>query len=99
MPLTVEAPRIKALASARLTLLPLVMLTAPVKLLAALLKVMSLAAPAAKVVTPVTASTPLWVMAPEVVTPKVPLMVEAPRIDGVGVRQADVVAASSPPRC
>ncbi len=50
VPETVEAPRSNALASRRLTLLPLVMPTV-LKLFAALLRVMLLAAPAARVVT------------------------------------------------
>ena len=78
MPETVEAPRSSALASRRLTLLPLVTATM-LKLLAALFKVMLLAAPATKVVVPVTASAPLWVNAPLVVTFSVPETVEAPK--------------------
>ena len=78
VPETVEAPRIRAFTSVRATLLPLVMPTV-LKLFAALLRVMLLAAPAASVVTPVTVSAPLWVRAPLVVTPKVPLTVDAAR--------------------
>ncbi len=58
VPLTVEAARSSALASVRATLLPLAMPTAP-KLLPALFKVMLLAAPAPRVVVPVTAIAPL----------------------------------------
>src|SRR5438128_531831 len=78
VPDTVEAPKMRALTSRTLTLLPLVTATV-LKLLAALFRVMLLAAPAASVVTPVTARAPLWVTAPAVVTPKVPEIVEAPR--------------------
>ena len=78
VPLTVEAPKISALASVSATLLPFVTATV-LKLLKALLSVMLFAAPAARVVTPVTLSAPLWVKAPAVVTFKVPEMMEAPR--------------------
>ncbi len=64
------------------TLLPLVMPTV-LKLFAALLRVMLLAAPAARVVVPVTVS---WAALGEramVVTPKVPETVEAPKINAL----------------
>ncbi len=61
------------------TLLPLVMPTV-VKSFPALFKVILLAAPAARVVAPVTVSgAPLWVRAPAVVTLNVPETVETPR--------------------
>ncbi len=78
VPLTVEAARFSALASVRATLLPLVMPTVP-KLFAALFKVMLLAAPAVRVVVPVTVRAPDCVRAPLVVTFRVPLTVEAAR--------------------
>ncbi len=74
------------------TLLPLTMPTV-LKLLAALLSVMLLAAPAASVVTPATVSGPLWVRAPLVVTLNVPEMVEAREVEGIGIGQRHVVAA------
>ena len=77
VPLTVLAANIKALASVRLTLLPVVMPTELKSL--ALFKVISLAEPAASVVAPVTVKAPDWVMAPLEVTPKVPLTVLAPK--------------------
>ena len=77
VPLTVEAPRIRALVSFRLTLLPLV--TATVLKLLALLRVMLLAAPAASVVVPVDGQGAAIVIAPLVVTFKVPETVEAAR--------------------
>ena len=55
VPLTVDAARSRALASVSSTLLPVVMPTV-LKLFAALLRVMLLAAPAARVVVPVTVS-------------------------------------------
>ena len=54
----VTEPRVSALASSRLALLALVIVTAPWKSLAALSRVMSLAAPALSVVVPVTLSEP-----------------------------------------
>ena len=79
VPLTVDAPRIRALLSVSLTFLPLVMPTV-LKLLADVPKVISFAAPAARVVTPVTVNAPPCVIAPAVATPRVPLTVDAPRI-------------------
>src|SRR5436853_220743 len=75
--LWVEASRINALVSVRVTLLPLV--TATVEKLLAPPNVMLFAAPVSRVVTPVTVRAPLWVRAPLVVTPKVPETVEAAR--------------------
>ena len=69
LPLTVEVPNTRALASVSDTLFPLVIPTV-LKLLPALVNVMSFAAPAASVVVPVTVTAPLWVMAPPVVTSK-----------------------------
>ena len=65
--------------SAKVTLRPVVIPTDE-KSLEALLKVMSLPAPAARVVAPVTAKAPLCVMAPLEVTPYVPVIVDAPKI-------------------
>ena len=79
VPDTVDAPRTTALVSVKLTLLPLVMATVE-KLLPAVFNVMSPPEPAASVVTPVTASAPLCVIAPVVFTPSVPDTVDAPRI-------------------
>ena len=70
------SPQIQGVHLGELTSLPLVMLT--VLKLFALFKVMSLAAPAAKVVVPATTRAPLSVIAPLVVTFKVPLTVDAP---------------------
>ncbi len=58
VPLTVDAPKISELISVRETLLPLVTPTV-LKLLPALLRVMLLATPAARVVAPVTFRMPL----------------------------------------
>ncbi len=77
LPLTVDAPSVKALLSVRLTWLPLVTITV-LKLLPASVKVMSFA-PAANVVTPAAVTAPLCVSAPLVVTFSVPDTVEAPR--------------------
>ncbi len=78
VPLTVDAPKISELISVRATLLPLVTPTVP-KSFAALFKAMLLAAPAVRVVVPVTVSGPVCVTAPAVVTFKAPEMVEGPR--------------------
>ena len=74
VPLTVDAPRIKASASFRLTFLPLVMLTVP-KLLVDVPRLMSFAVPAARVVVPVTASAPTWVIVPPATAVRWPLTV------------------------
>ena len=78
VPLTVLASSTKALMSLSMTLLPLVIPTEEKSL--ALLSVMSLAEPAAKVAAPVTSRAPLSVMAPLVVTFRVPLIVLASSI-------------------
>ena len=70
-------PRIIALVSTSVTLLPDVMET--VEKLLELLRVISLAAPATNVAAPVTIIAPLSVIAPLVVTLNVPEIVEAPR--------------------
>ncbi len=95
LPLTVEAPRSRALASVSVTLLPLVIPTV-LKLFPALLRVMLLAAPAASVVTPVTARAPLWVRAPFVVTPKVPETVEAPKMRALASRRLTLLPLVMP---
>ena len=77
-PETVDAPRFKALLSTSVTLRPEVIATVE-KLFPAESSVISLPAPAARVVVPVTAKLPLSVIAPAVVTFKVPDMVDAPR--------------------
>ena len=64
------------------TVAPLVMPTV-LKTFDALFSVMLFAAPAASVAAPVTANAPLCVIAPLVVTPKVPLTVDAPRISAL----------------
>ena len=53
-------------------------MTAPVKVLAALSRVMLLAAPAVRLVVVPIDSTPLWVSAPPVVTASAPVMLMAP---------------------
>ena len=70
VPETVEAASIRALASTRVTLLPLVMATVA-KSLVATSRVMSLAAPAASVVVPETVEAALSVTAPVVLRLKV----------------------------
>ena len=80
-----------ALASTRVTLLPLVITTVE-KLLPASSSVMLLPAPAAKVAVPVTARVPVSVMAPVDVTSRVPLTVEAPRM----IALASVIATLLP---
>src|SRR5207344_1988990 len=95
VPDTVEAARSSALASRRLTLLPLVMPTV-LKLFPALFKVMLLAAPAARVVAPTTLTAPLWVKAPLVVTPRVPETVEAPRISALASVNATLLPLVMP---
>ena len=81
LPLTVEAPRLRASASVRLTSLPETTDTAPVKLLLAWARVMLLPEPAVMPVVPVTARAPLWVRAPPVCRVRLPLTVEAPRLN------------------
>ena len=75
VPETTDAPSTKALASFKITLLPLVMMTAPVKSLVAVSRVMSLADPAASVVVPDTVRAPVCVMAPPDVAERVPVTV------------------------
>ena len=77
-PFTVDAPKIMPSKSLRLTLFPLVTATVE-NLLLALSRVMLLA-PATRVVMPVTSKAPLCVTAPPAVRPKVPVIVEAPKI-------------------
>ena len=69
-------------------------LTLPPKLLPALSRVMEVALGTVKLEVPLTSRLPLSLRAPPALTVRVPLMVEAPRIQGVGIRQADVVAGS-----
>ena len=78
VPETVEAPRTRAFASVTVTLFPLV-ISSELKLLAASSRVISFPDPAASVVAPVMVSVPESVIAPVVLTPKVPETVEAPR--------------------
>lgn len=78
LPDTVEALKIIAFASTKVTLLPDVIVIEP-KLLVAVLSVMSFNAPAASPITPVTANAPLSVIAPEAVTVKLLDTVEAPK--------------------
>jgi len=78
VPLIVEAPRFSAMEFTRITLFPLVIDTAPVKLLPRP-SVMLFPAPAASVVVPVTLSTPVCVIAPPAVTFKFPKSVSAER--------------------
>ena len=73
-PETVEAPRSKAPASTKITLLPLVMIN--VEKVLALFSVISLAEPTAMVVIPVTDKAPLSVKAPAVVMLNVPETVD-----------------------
>ncbi len=77
LPDAVDAFIVRALASVRATLFPLVMPTV-LKSFAALVKVMSLP-PAASVVVAATVTAPLCVRAPPVVTLRFPPTVEAPR--------------------
>ena len=84
LPLIVEvaAPKLSALLSSRVTLLPLE-ITIEVKSLLGLASVISLPAPAVKVVVvpaPFKVKIPLWVMVPAVWSVKLPAAVEAPRI-------------------
>ena len=74
VPDTVEAPRFSAVASVSATLLPLVMPTV-LKLLAAFVRVISLVAPAVKVVKPAAVTAPVCVMAPVDVMASVPVEV------------------------
>ncbi len=67
-----------AFVSFSVTLLPETTDTAPTKLFA-LSSVMLLAAPAVRLVVPVTLRAPLSVIVPTAVTLRLPLMVEAPR--------------------
>src|SRR5487761_378877 len=91
VPLTVLAPSTVALLLVSSTLLPLVIPTAPVNAFAALLRVMLLAAPAARVVVPATVNAPVWVMAPVVVALRLPPPVVVPKL------RAPLVKARSPP--
>ena len=88
VPEMLEAPRSSAFVSFSVTLRPLDIDTV-LKLLA-LFKVISLPAPAARVVVPVTVKFPLSVMAPPAVTFRVPLTVEAPRVKRIGIDERDV---------
>ena len=78
LPLIVDAPRSSAPVSTSDTSLPLTTLTVPPKLLS-LSSVMSLAAPALRLVVPETFTAPLSVIVPLAVTTRLPLIVEAPR--------------------
>ena len=78
LPVTVDAARSSAPVSASDTFLPLTTLTAPTKLLASS-SVMSLAAPAPRLVVPAIERLPLSVIVPLAVTARLPLIVEAPR--------------------
>ena len=80
-PLTFDVPRSSALASRSVTLLPLFTATV-LKLFPAESRVMSLPAPAASVVVPVTTTLPLSVMAPPAVTLRVPFAVRVGRFTG-----------------
>ena len=77
-PLIVDAPKPIAPMSLRVTLSALTIVTSPPKLFA-LSSVMSLAAPAVRLVVPVIANAPLSVIAPVAVTTRSPLMVDAPK--------------------
>ena len=79
LPEIVAAPRSNALLSRSVTLFPLVIVTV-LKLLPTESSVISLPAPAASVVVPVTTTLPLSVMAPPAVTFRIPLTVEAPKL-------------------
>src|SRR3990167_6208505 len=77
VPEIVEAPKTIAPVSFSVTLLPEVIAT--VEKLLLLFNVISLLAPAAKVVVPVTAKLPLSVMAPDALTMNVLEIVDAPK--------------------
>ena len=89
VPAIVDVRRSNALLSTNVTLRPDV-IPIVLKLFDALFSVISLAAPAARDVVPVTFSAPLWVIAPSVVTPNVPDTVEAPRIKRISIVQRDI---------
>ena len=90
-PLMVEAPRSKAFTSLSVTVLPLTTLTVLKSL--ALFKVMVLAAPAVKMVGPVTVKLPLSVIAPLVVTVKSAADGGSAEIQGIHIVERDGVAA------
>ncbi len=78
MPVMLVVPISKALTSTRVALVPLTMLTAPVKLFVAVFSTMLFAAPGVSVVVPLTRSAPSSVILPLEVTTKSPEMAESP---------------------
>ena len=79
VPVLVKLPSTRSLLVFKVTLVPVLALTAPVKLLLDVFKVIALLAPAAKAVVPVTLTAPDWVIVPPAFTVKAPLTALAPK--------------------